>query len=77
MRCRKCQRSRKRSTKAKCWRKWFLCPPCAVVEHPEEYNKNQQVLWSEIIDMHGRIRKKQEEHAGMRNPPYKPKEKEA
>tara|TARA_R110002020_G_scaffold233_3_gene1204 strand:+ start:2866 stop:3099 length:234 start_codon:yes stop_codon:yes gene_type:complete len=77
MRCKKCQRTQRHSTKARCWREWFLCPVCAVEEHPEEYQKNQRTLWSKRFDMHGQIKKRSKKYAGIRNPPYKPEEREA
>jgi len=73
MRCKKCLRVKKHSVgKAKCWKKWQLCPVCAVELHPEEYEKNQQVFWSKRLDMHGKIKKRLNQYAGMRNKPYKP-----
>jgi|TARA_R110000824_G_scaffold72633_2_gene185279 hypothetical protein len=75
LRCKRCERVKRHSTKAKCWTTWFLCPPCAVIVHPLEYKNNQQQLWSKKIDMFGRIKKAKNKHAGMRNPHYDPKEK--
>ena len=72
MRCKNCARVKRHSMgKAKCWRNWQLCPPCAVKLHPESYPLNQRLLWDEKRDIHGEIRRRLNEHAGMRNKPYK------
>lgn len=41
VRCKMCSRTRCRGgAKGQCWKKYQLCPVCAVTEHPEDYKPN-------------------------------------
>lgn len=41
MRCsnKKCNNITRTPTSSKCWREWGLCGPCAIVQHPDEYQR--------------------------------------
>jgi len=65
VRCKICSRTRCRGgAKGACWRKYQLCPVCAVTEHPEDYKPNFILMTMSKAGYYKSARKRNKNHVG-------------